>query len=170
MKQTICYKLSILRLIQKYNPPETRSLLYNPFIKPHLEYCYSVWGQWCQWDQNTFTKLQKQAARLVLKVPLMTPSRDMFSQLHLVRFDQLVQQKQGSLATSYMKELFIATKRSRLPSRSTNKLFVPREHQNSLRYTGPKIWNSLHPTIHCANNFTQFKKWFKMHIIMLFNI
>ena len=144
------------------------------FIKQHLEYCCLVWGQCSQRDQNTLSliKLQKQAAHLILNVPLMTPSRDMFSQLHLVRFDQLVQQKQAILvyrslhnqAPSCMKELFISTKRSGLRSRSTDKLFVPRAHQNSLRYIGPKIWNSLHPTIR-ANNLTQFKKRFKMHII-----
>ena len=64
-------------------------------MKPHLEYGGSVWGQCCQGDQNTLIKFQKQAALLILNVPLMTPSRDMFSQLHLVRFDQLVQQKQA---------------------------------------------------------------------------
>ena len=173
VKQTVCYKLSIVRHIRKYIPPETRNLFYNLFIKPHLEYCCSVWGQCCQRDQNTLIKLQKQATHLILNVPLMTPSRDMFSQLHLVRFDQLVQQKQAILvykslhnqAPSYMKELFISAKRSGLHSRSTDKLFVPRAHQNSLQHIGPQIWNSLHPTIHCANNFTQFKKMFKMHMI-----
>ena len=173
VKQTICYKIAIFRHIQKYSPPETRNLFYNLFIKPHLEYCCSVWGQCCQRDQNTLIKLQKQAAQLILNVPLMTPSRDMFWQLHLVRFDQLVQQKQAMLvyrplhnqAPSYEKELYICTKRSGLRSRSTNKPFVPRAHQNTLRYIGPKMWNSLHPTTCCANNLTQFRMRYKMHIV-----
>lgn len=160
VKRTICYKLSMLRRIRKYIPLETRILFYNLYIKPHLEYCCSVWGQCCQKDKTTLIKLQKQAARLILNVPLMTSSRDMFRQLHMFRFDQLVHQKQALLvyrslynqAPSYLKGLFIPAKRDGLRSSSTNKLFVPRAHQNSLRYTGPKIWNSLHPTIRCANN------------------
>ena len=43
---------------------------------------------------------------------------------------------------------------------------VSRAPQNSLQYTGPKIWNSLHPTICCAKNLTQFKNKFRMHIII----
>ena len=45
LKQTVCYKLSILRRIRKHILPETRNLFYNMFMKPHLEYGCSVWGQ-----------------------------------------------------------------------------------------------------------------------------
>ena len=66
VRQTIIFKISILRKIRKYLPTPIRILYYNYYIKPHLEYCCSVWGNCSKSDINTLIKLQKQAAHLIL--------------------------------------------------------------------------------------------------------
>ena len=44
VRRTILYKLSVLRRIRKYLPTETRTLFYTYYIKPHLQYCCSIWA------------------------------------------------------------------------------------------------------------------------------
>ena len=165
VKRTVNFKISILRRIRKYLPTETRKHFYNLNIKPHLEYCCSVWGHCCQKEQNKLIKLQKQAARLVLDAPKLTPSQTMFTKLNWLRFDQLVRQKQAVLiyksvnnqAPTYISQMFQPAKGRSLRSASTNKLFVPRAHQNSLRYSGPKLWNSLTNNARSAKTLNEFK-------------
>ena len=66
IKRTITYEISLLRRIKKYIPIDVRKTFYNYYIRPHINYCCSVWGNRSQTDINTMTKLQKIAARLIL--------------------------------------------------------------------------------------------------------
>ena len=165
VKRTVCFKISILRRIRKSLPTDIRKVFYNLYIKPHLEYCCSVWGQCSQHDKNTLIKLQKQAARLILDAPKLTPSHEMFTKLQWLKFDELVHQKQATmvykslhnLAPLYLTQMFQLSKRTGLRSVSNNKLFLPRCHKNSLRYIGPVIWNSLPPAVRCAKTLNKFK-------------
>ena len=53
VKQSVIFKLSILRKIRKYLSADLRILYYNYYIKPHLEYCCSIWGQCNKSDKDT---------------------------------------------------------------------------------------------------------------------
>ena len=44
VKQTVAFKLSIFRKIKQFLPAQIRILYYNYYIKPHLEYCCTIWG------------------------------------------------------------------------------------------------------------------------------
>ena len=59
VRKTVLFKLSILRKIRKYLSSPLRILYYNYYIKPHLEYCCSVWGQCNKTGVDTIIKLQK---------------------------------------------------------------------------------------------------------------
>ena len=54
----------LLKRIRKFLPLETRKLFYNYYVKPHFEYCNTIWGNCSKTNIYTMTKLQKQAARL----------------------------------------------------------------------------------------------------------
>lgn len=169
VRKTILYKLSVLRRIRKYLPTTTRALFYQYYIKPHIEYCCSIWGHCSQKDSNTITKLQKQAARLVLDVDRYTPSEQMFTQLNWPTFEQIVHEKQATLvfksinnlAPEYMTNMFQKKRGDGLRSSAHNKFFIPRAHHKSLRYCGAKIWNSLPDNARCANNLKQFKRAYR---------
>ena len=95
VRQTIIFKISILRKIRKYLPTPIRILYYNYYIKPHLEYCCSVWGNCSKSDIDTLIKLQKQAARLILETGRYAPSAPLFSQLRWQTFDQITRERQA---------------------------------------------------------------------------
>ena len=62
VKRTVKFKIAILRCIRKYLPRETLKVFYNLYIKPHLEYCCSIWDHCGQKNQDKLIKVQKQAA------------------------------------------------------------------------------------------------------------
>ena len=44
VRQTVLYKLSILRKIKTFVPLSGHLTFYNYFVKPHFDYYCSVWG------------------------------------------------------------------------------------------------------------------------------
>ena len=87
VKQTIAFKLSIFRKIRHYLPTKTRILYYNYYIKPHLQYCCTIWGQCNKTDIYSIIKLQKQVARLILDADKYSPFSPLFDQLEWETFD-----------------------------------------------------------------------------------
>ena len=172
VKQLIRYKLTILRKIRKYIPISTRKTFYNYYIKPHLDYCCSIWGNCSQTAILALTHLQKQTARLILNATPLTPSKEMFSKLNWQSFDQMVQQRKAVLvykslnnsAPQYMSDMFQYVDRitpGKLRSGTDKKLFVPRAHHHSIRYSGPKIWNDL--DIRTTPTLPSFKRQYNKH-------
>lgn len=172
VRKTALFKISILRKIKKYLPQDTRKLFFNYYIKPHLTYCSSIWGQTSKENLNTINKLQKQTARLILDKDYFTPSDQMFRELGWLTFADCVQYQQAllvyktlnNLAPPYMKNMFQYVQdigKTNLRSVSDKKLFIPRAHPKSIRSSGPKIWNSLKNETRTAKTLKQFKRQYQ---------
>ena len=169
VKKTALFKISLLRKIKKFLPQTTRKTFFNYYIKPHLNYCSSVWGQTSKENLNTVNKLQKQAARLILDKDYNTPSDEMFKELQWQTFPENVQYQQAllvykslnNLAPPYMKNMFQYVRdvgRTNLRSVTNHKLYVPRAHPKSIRYSGPTIWNNIRLDVRTAKTVGQFKQ------------
>ena len=169
VRKTVLYKLSILRKIKRFVPLSGRLTFYNYFVKPHFDYCCSVWGTAFKKDIHTLIKLQKMAARLILDVDYTVPSIELFKILEWLPIDKNVQFRQATLVykalnnmtPSYMADMFTRSSETApfsLRSVSNKKLFIPRTHIKSLRFLGPKVWNSLSTNSRKASTLSQFKK------------
>ena len=169
VRQTVLYKLSILRKIKRFVPLSGRLTFYNYFVKPHFDYCCSVWGTAFKKDIHTLIKLQKMAARLILDVDYTVQSIELFKILKWLPIDKNVQFRQATLVykalnnmtPSYMADMFTRSSETApfsLRSVSNKKLFIPRTHIKSLRFLGPKVWNSLSTNSRKASTLSQFKK------------
>ena len=62
---------------------------------PHFDYCVTVWGD-CS-DLNKLTKLQKQAARIILDCHYLTPSKDMFCTLKWLPMKDWVKYRKATM-------------------------------------------------------------------------
>ena len=177
VQQMIRYKLTILRKIRKYLPISVRKTFYNYYIKPHLDYCCSIWGNCSQKDRSALTRLQKQAARLILNTDPLTPSKELFSELNWQPFDQIVEQRKATLvykslnnsAPQYMSDMFQyeyvhQVTPGKLRSGTDKKLFVPRTHHHSIRYSGSKIWNNLSIDVRNTPTLLSFKRQYNKHV------
>ena len=177
-KKTIIFKLFLLKRIRKFLPLETRKLFYNYYVKPHFEYCNTIWGNCSKTNIYTMTKLQKQAARLILNEQMnkenTTPSTVLFQTLDWQTFEENVKYRQALLvykalnngAPGYMKDMFnyihqILTQTLR--SSTENKLYLQKVHTKSIKYTGPRIWNALNKEIRNAKSVKDFKDLYHRH-------
>ena len=70
-------------------------LYYNYYIRPHLEYCCTIWGQCSKTDTDLIVKLQKQTTRLILDADMYSPCNPLFKQLQWQTFDKIVEEKQA---------------------------------------------------------------------------
>ena len=152
------YCLFLFRKIKKYLPLETRITYYDYYVKPLIEYCSSAWGICSKENQTKIIKIQKKTARLILEAPPLTPSKQMFQQLKLLPFNEVVKFKQvmvNSNAPQYIQTMFTNNKEHSnysLRSLAQKKLFVPRTHHKSLSYTGVIIWNDYQKTYNLQKN------------------
>ena len=124
------------------------------------------------------TKLQKQAARLILNEKMnkenTTPSTVLFQTLDWQTFEENVKYRQALLvykalnngASGYMKDVFsyihkISTQTLR--SSTENKLYLQKVHTKSIKYSGPRIWNALNKEIRDAKSVKEFKDLYHRH-------
>ena len=117
------------------------------------------------------TKLQKIAARLILDCDYSVPSIELFKTLNWQPFEEIVKYNQvllvykspNNLVPNYMSDFIVYSKKTTshyLRSGSNNNLYIPHSHRQSLRYKGPKIWNSLGQSCRYAKTIRDFKKFY----------
>ena len=78
---TLSSKISLLRQISAYVPQDIQKLYYQSYIVPLLDYGCNTWGTTSSANIERLSKLQKRAARIILKADFMTPSKLMFETL-----------------------------------------------------------------------------------------
>ena len=74
-------KISLLKHISAYVPQDVQKMFYQAYILPILDYGSNTWGTTSTANIERLSKLQKRAARIILKADFMTPSSYMFEQL-----------------------------------------------------------------------------------------
>ena len=169
VRQKVLFKISLLRKIRAYLPQNIRKLFFNYYIKPHLDYCSTVWSHTSNKNLEVINKLHKQAARLLLDKDFYTPSADMFKELNWATFPEqiefreavLIYKSLNNLAPQYMRNMFKKVHelgRPDLRSATANKLYVPKAHHKSIRYSGPRTWNKLSNETRQSKTVSQFKR------------
>ena len=73
--------LFLLSRIKQFLSIDSRTLSYNAYILPHLDYCCVVWGNCSRSLVEKRLRFQKRAGRLILNKDFDTPSTFLFSQL-----------------------------------------------------------------------------------------
>ena len=77
----ISSKISLLKQLATYVPAEVQKQFYQGYILPIIDYGSNTWGTTSSANIERLTKLQKRAARSILKVDYATPSAFMFQEL-----------------------------------------------------------------------------------------
>ena len=77
----ISSKISLLRHISINIPQNIQKIFYQSYIQPLLDYGCNTWGNTTAANIERLSKLQKRAARIILRADFMTPSTIMFDKL-----------------------------------------------------------------------------------------
>ena len=74
-------KISLLKQLSTYVPVKGQKLFYQGYILPLIDYDSNTWGSTSKQNIERLSKLQKRAARIILKADFDTPSLEMFNEL-----------------------------------------------------------------------------------------
>ena len=77
----IASKISLLRQISEYVPVDVQKTFYQGYILPYIDYGSVTWGSASTIHIERLSKLQKRAARIILRAEFDTPSEYMFNEL-----------------------------------------------------------------------------------------
>ena len=159
-----------MRRIRTFLPLHTRITFYNSFIQPRVDYCSTVWG-----NANTsrILKLQKMALRIILEIPLKTPSDPLFKRCKIMKIEDRVKYRTACMVFKalngdtphYVTDMFkyscSVSKRTTRQS-TKNNLYVPKRQlvvsRNAFRYFGSIVYNSLDFSTSNLQSIEHFKR------------
>ena len=90
-------KISLLRHLAEYVPLQVQKQFYQGYILPLLDYGSITWGSTSTANIEMLSKLQKSAARIILKADFDTPSVLMLQELDWLSVRSRIKYKKLSL-------------------------------------------------------------------------
>ena len=175
--------LWLLSKIRSYLSVEHRLMFYNAYVKPHFDYCNTVWSNTSSGNINKISKLQRRACKLILAQDY-TDIQEALERLNILSFDQifflnkakLMYKVYNNLAPVYLHELFqmrdisLDNTASNLRSVAHKNYLLPQAkcnlYKGSFSYSGVVVWNSLPTNITVASSLETFVRlcteWLKM--------
>ena len=177
---TISTKISLLKQLSTYVPVKVQKLFYQGYILPLIDYGSNTWGSTSKLNIERLSKLQKRAARIILKADFDTPSSEMFNELgwstienrHNYNKAVLTYKALNDLTPEYISNLLkptFETHNRNLRSATNGSLSVPRSRTSlfdrSFSATAPKLWNSLPKEITTASSLENFKQLAKTNFM-----
>ena len=136
-------------------------MFYQSYVLPLIDYGSSSWGSTTKLNIERINKLQKRAARIILKVDyITTPSVEMFQMLRWMTVSQRINYNKAvltykalnNLTPAYISDLLTPTAiayNRNLRSSENGSLMVPKTrtsfYTGSFTVSAPKLWKlSLH--------------------------
>ena len=150
-------------------PTNTKLVLFETAILPHLTYCHLVWHFCRASDSRKIKRLQERGLRAVFRNNASYPELLKWAKLpsllnrRLQDICALMYKVKNNLCPSYISDIFI-NHRSKYNWRQSD-FSVARHNtvtygKHSLRHFGPKLWGKLSPDV--MELYTL--KWFKNKI------
>ena len=87
MKQKTIGKVKLLSRVTPFLPQHLNINLYQSLIKPHFDYCDTVYGSIGQGDAYELQKIQNMCLRNILKVPKLTSTAEIHSRTNMICLD-----------------------------------------------------------------------------------
>ena len=165
----ICRKVSqqivVPKRMKKMLTFETRRDLYLAFILPRFNYCSETWNFCGKSAADKLERLNERAIRFVFRDKstsyselLCTLGLSSLKQQRLLKITlSIFNAVQNSLAPKSIQDLIVHTKNVSYNLRGDCILSLP-NGLNSVRYIGPKLWNSIPNMFRNITNFKSFKR------------
>ena len=157
---------------------EALQMLHNSLFQPYLNYCSEVWANTYKSRLKCISVIQKRAIRLICNVSSRTHTTDLFKEMKIFKFIDLVEYKCGmlmfkaynnKLPTNLQKLFNIGNQTSNYKTRQQKKFLVRFRRTNIMAHctssVGVKIWNSLPKFVTEAKSLHMFKNIYKNYII-----
>ncbi len=166
-------KNGVLKKIRKFLTQKLCLMLYKSLVLPHFDYVDVIYMTATTEQLNRLQLIQNQSCRVILRAHKRTHIVDMHATL---RLDTLDNRRNNHLSALCHKNIYdteeaslkymfsrVASHRSRVTRHSCNMNMVDPNVKStkgrlSIRYRGPKHWNSLSNTFKNIENHDTFKR------------
>ena len=151
-------------------PERELIMLYNCLILPYLQYCNIIWASVGTTKLEIFHKLQKKVLRICTNSPYRAHSRPIFSRLntlniydiHKFQIAALMFRTIHNTVPINISNMFILNNSVHAHNtRSNDKFHYPKVQSqsllNSVRHSGPRIWNDISKDLRTCSTITSFK-------------
>ena len=171
-------RITLMKQLSKYANKDSLKQYYNSYILPIFDYGCLIWSRCSVTNTNRMLKLQKRAARIILKADIMIPSETMFNKLQWLSFTKRIQyhtyimmfKALNGQTPTYTSSMFTITAEihnRNLRSVDNAQLRVPfsrtTSFENSFNVNGAKLWNSLPNELREKADINSFKKAVKSY-------
>ncbi|MCG7875530.1 MAG: reverse transcriptase family protein [Candidatus Thiodiazotropha endolucinida] len=169
-------KISLLRQLSTYVSTDVLKLFYQGYILPLIDYGSVTWSGASSTNLDRILKLQKRAARIILRADFDTPSATMFKELGWQPINKrlmynkavLTYKALNDLTPDYISNLLkpVSDTQSRTLRSSVNgTLAIPRSrtslYDGAFSTSAPRLWNSLPISVRNATSLNSFKNSLK---------
>ena len=174
----ISKSIGIIRRSSFFLKKESLRILYFSMIYPYLQYCNLVWANTYQTTISRLSILQKRIIRIVNKSDFLAHTNPIFKELYLLKLEdirilqisQLMFTVRNNSSLITLKDMFTLNNQIHsYNTRSSKSFHLPRTRtklrQFSIKYQGPKTFNSLNSDIKESVNYSSFTKKLKSHLI-----
>ena len=178
ISKSISKGVGIIARLRHYLPRKILVTLYNSLIHPHLSYCALLWGGTYCSRIYPLLVLQKRALRLIANYHPSQTTRDLFTKLSILHVFDIHRYQIGIFMYSWCNGIIPNIFKSMFQfrheththlTRNMNSLSIPSfkltSSQQTIRFTGPTVWNSLPLNIQRSRSLNLFKKYLKLFLI-----
>ena len=157
-------------------------MLYCTLILPYLSYCNLVWANTCQSHLKKLISLQNKIVRIIVGAAPRTHAEQYYYEMKLMTINDILLFQQGvfvyktvnQIIPSCFRELFSLNKNfHNYSTRSSGCLHLASHrtmsYQYNIRYTGPKLWNSLPLQITSGPSVNVFESRLKKYLLPVHN-
>lgn len=164
-------KVNALYRISKKLNLDARKTVYNTIIRPHFDYCSTLYLNTSREQMNSMQAIQNRAMRIVLKCEYLTPREQMLNTLNWLTIEQnirlntliMIYKIKHKQVPKYITDE-IKTRRDihNMNVRNQSDFTLPKyktiNARNSIFYEGLKMFNELPQEIKDAQTIQIFKK------------
>ena len=81
-------------------------MFYNAYVKPHFDYCNTVWSNTSSGNINKISKLQRRGCKLILAQDY-TDIQEAMERLNILSSDQIIFLNNPKLMNKFYKKIFV---------------------------------------------------------------
>lgn len=176
----VAKNLNIIKHVMKFINKKALIQLYFTLIHPYLTYCNIVWSYNYKYIIGKIQILQNKVIRLTTNFYQYNNTATLFKNLNILNLSDIHKYQTAILMFKYSNNLLpqsfyvfdyfsTVNKRHSHNVRNCDLFSIPYAHTNSRLFTvkffGPRVWNSLPMTLRKITNLNEFKNKLKQFII-----
>lgn len=159
-------------------PTASLHSLYYSLVYPYLMYCLIVWGSIYHSNLKPVITLQKRAIRVISKVSYYSHTEHLLKDLRILNFENIYHYEvgkfvylysKGFLPNSFRKMFTLTNQVHSYKTRNSNSFYIFPYRTNvrkfSIRFQGPKCFNSLPLDIRNATSIGSFCEKLKGYLL-----